>query len=230
MSQIHAFAEVDLLIDDGNYTDARLLLTRHLEENPSDRSARLYLLLINIKQTGPEPHEQEIERVRTLSELTNAEKDILRQIFVLGFKSAEQAGRQEQALAYQRLLRRLLLNQSLDQAIPRTEHRQVQRPWPESTEGQAVSNGNHNGSFRILRPAMAGASAMPASAIGHAREKIHISRAPWQTTVRAAGSSIGAALKFARDWSTSLYQGLNRVHNRSADVFRRISKHRAFPY
>src|ERR1044071_8194597 len=121
MSQIHAFAEVELLIRDRRYNDAKLLLTRHLEENSSDRSARLYLLLVDINQNGPVRYEEESDGLRTLSRLTESEKEILRQIFVLGFKSAEHEGRQEQALVYQRLLRRLLLNQSLDQAIPRTD-------------------------------------------------------------------------------------------------------------
>ena len=58
--------------------------------------------------------------MRSLSGFNAIEKEIVRRLFVLGVQSAEKEGRETQAWAYQRLLRRLLLDQPLDQSIPKS--------------------------------------------------------------------------------------------------------------
>src|SRR5436190_2748726 len=226
MAQIHhTFAEVDLFVRDGNYDAAKLLLTRYLEQNPSDREAKLYLLLVHVQQSGPVPHEEQIDGIRSLPHLTEPEKEILRQIFVLGFKSAEHDGRQEQALVYQRLLRRLLLNQSLDQAIPRTERR---RTPAEQIRAAVNDDGLFRGSrqapaLRILWPTMAGASATAANAIGQLREKIQLSWSPWHSAVRAGTDSIAAGLRRASSASTGTQGDLGRNQTKTAGSFRRTA-------
>jgi hypothetical protein len=224
MAQIdHAFAEVDVLLRDRQYDDAKLLLARHLEQNPSDREAKLYLLLADVHQSGPLPFEDEIDALRTLENLAEREKDILRQIFVLGFKSAEHDGREEQALIYQRLLRRLLLNQSLDQAIPRTRYR---RTSDKQTNGAIKSRGifvelRTPAMLRSFLPAMAEASATAASALGHAWEKIHISRSPWQATSRAALGSISATRRVADGLRAGVNERMISLRAKSPDLFHR---------
>jgi Bacterial SH3 domain len=113
-------SEIEILLSEGKYDVAQTSLMRHLEEQPSDRESSLYLLLVNATLEGPETYEEEIDRLRDLLNLTTIERDVVRRLFIIGFKAAEEAGRQDQAWAYQRLLRRLLLDQELDRSIPRT--------------------------------------------------------------------------------------------------------------
>src|SRR5689334_16006432 len=188
MAQIHhAFAKVDPLIREAKYEDAKSLLARDLEQDPTNRETQVYLLLVNVHENGPISFEDEIDRLRSYENLTERERDLIRQIFVLGFKSAEKDGREEQAMVYQRLLRRLLLNQSLDQTIPRTKPILTA---PNGTKSRGVvAQARQPAIVRMLRPAMAGASATAASAIGSAREKIHTSKRPWQATARTLKNS-----------------------------------------
>ena len=112
--------EIELLLSEGKYDVAKASLLQHLEQHPADRESSLYLLLVNATLTGPETYEAEIDRLRNLLDLNNTERDVVRRLFIIGFKAAEEAGREDQAWAYQRLLRRLLLDQELDRSIPRS--------------------------------------------------------------------------------------------------------------
>jgi hypothetical protein len=109
--------EIEPLLNEGKYEEARVLLSCSLEQDPSDRESRLYLLLVNVMLNGPIAYENDIDKLRDLVDLSNTEKEIVRRIFVLGFEAAEKDGREDQAWVYQRLLRRLLLAQALDQPI-----------------------------------------------------------------------------------------------------------------
>src|ERR1043166_1561359 len=120
-----AFAEIELFLSEGKFNDAKLLSTRLTEENPEDRQSKLYLLLVNVTANGPEPYEQEIDQLRNFSAFSEVEKEIVRRVFIAGFKSAEKEGREYQAWIYQRLLRRLLLDQALDQPISQPLHRSL---------------------------------------------------------------------------------------------------------
>src|SRR5262249_25129482 len=77
---------------------------------------------------------------------SDTEKAILRELFILGIKSGEKQSRQDQVWAYQRLLSRLLLNQPLDEYIPRRvagppPMNQRRAPVDESRrEGLRISN------------------------------------------------------------------------------------------
>jgi hypothetical protein len=62
-------------------------------------------------------YEEDIDQLRNLSNLNDSEKEIVRRLFVLGFKSARKEGREDQIRAYQQLLTRLQLNQPLEPSI-----------------------------------------------------------------------------------------------------------------
>jgi hypothetical protein len=115
-------AEVDVFLSDGRYDDAKALLAERLDKNPLDRESKLYLLLVNVILNGPAVYENDIDQLRSLSNFSDIEKEIVRRVFILGFESAKKEEREDQAWAYQRLSRRLLLNQRLDQPIPKSGH------------------------------------------------------------------------------------------------------------
>ena len=108
------FSELELLLNERKYQEAKARLTRRLASDPLNRDAGLYLLLVTVIIEGPLPHQHEINRLRGLSDLSETGKDVVRRVFLLAFNAAEKEGREKQAWVYQRLLRRLLLNQPLD--------------------------------------------------------------------------------------------------------------------
>jgi hypothetical protein len=131
-------AEVDVFLSDGRYDDAKALLAERLDKNPLDRESKLYLLLVNVILNGPAVYEDDIDQLRSLSDFSDIEKEIVRRLFILGFESAKKEVREDQAWAYQRLSRRLLLNQRLDQPIPKSAARALrmnQRHAPELVDG-----------------------------------------------------------------------------------------------
>jgi len=113
------FDQIEFLLNKAKYEYAEALLFQLLNQDPSDRESRLYLLLVNVTREGPVLYEEDIDQLRNLSNLDDSEKEIVRKLFVLGFKSAKKEGRKDQIWAYQQLLTRLLLNQPLEPPIPR---------------------------------------------------------------------------------------------------------------
>lgn len=79
--------------------------------------ARLMLLLANVSKFGSEPFNDQIEELRFIGDLSSNERHIIQQIFSVCFQFAEREGRTLQKFVYQRLIRRLLLNQPLDLSI-----------------------------------------------------------------------------------------------------------------
>jgi Bacterial SH3 domain len=117
------FSQIEFFLSEAKYEYAEALLFQLLNQDPSDRESRLYLLLVNVTREGPVLYEEDIDQLRNLSNLDDNEKEIVRKLFVLGFKSAKKEGRKDQIWAYQELLRRLLLNQQLEPPIPRSSAR-----------------------------------------------------------------------------------------------------------
>jgi hypothetical protein len=115
------FSEIDRLLEQGNYDEAKARLGRRLDQNPHDRETELYLLFLNITVRGPLTYESEINRLRFVSDLSPAATEVVRKIFLLAFDAAQKAGREKQAWVYQRLLRRLVLNQPLGSATLQDE-------------------------------------------------------------------------------------------------------------
>jgi len=120
------FDQIEGFLNKAKYEYAEALLFQLLNQDPSHRKSRLYLLLVNVTREGPVLHEEDIDQLRNLSNLDDSEKEIVRKLFVLGLKSAKKEGRKDQILAYQELLRRLLLHQQLKPPIPRSSARTPQ--------------------------------------------------------------------------------------------------------
>lgn len=94
------------------------------EEGRPDRKAQLSILLARIQVDGAQTHEREIDRLRAFDDLSDIEREIVREIFCLGFDAAEKEQRQDKMWAYRWLLARLLLNHTLDQPIPLNDRSQ----------------------------------------------------------------------------------------------------------
>lgn len=123
LPSVPGHTDIELLLQEGKYQEAAALLSQRLDQFPSDRETNLYLLLVNVIVHGPEAFEDSIDELRGSVDLNETEKDILRRLFLLGYRAAETRGQKEQIWAYQRLLRRLLLDQPLNQPIPKSvEH------------------------------------------------------------------------------------------------------------
>jgi hypothetical protein len=117
------FDQIEFFLKKAKYEYAEALLFQLLNQDPSDRESKLYLLLVNVTREGPVLYEEDIDQLRNLSNLNDREKEIVRRLFVLGFKSAKKEGREDQILAYQQLLTRLQLNQPLEPSILRSSAR-----------------------------------------------------------------------------------------------------------
>jgi len=89
-----------------------------------NRQAQLSDLLARIQINGVASHEQEIDQIRAVEHLSESEREIVLEIFRFGYEAAEMERRQDKMWVYQRLLRRLLLHQPLDQPIPLNERSQ----------------------------------------------------------------------------------------------------------
>jgi hypothetical protein len=124
MTQIvqHPFdrSRIELLLQENKLIEALALLRQCKSEGLPERETYLYVLFAQARLHGPEPYEADIDALRCLSDLNDREKEMVRRIFLHAFQVAEKASQEEKKWAYQRLLRRLLLGQPLDQPIPIT--------------------------------------------------------------------------------------------------------------
>jgi len=118
------FKTEQLRSSQGKNANAPLHSAQLDERDSSNRQAQLSSLLGRIQVDGAQTHEQEIDRLRAVDDLSDTEREIVRKIFCLGFDAAEKERRQNKMWVYQRLLRRLLLHQPLDEPIPLNERSQ----------------------------------------------------------------------------------------------------------
>jgi len=119
------YSLVQRLIQEAHYDQAIAALSQRIEAQPHDRMARLLLLLANVSQFGTGPFSGQIEELRLFTDLSSNERHIVRQIFLVCFQHAERDGQTIQKIVYQRLIRRLMLNQPLDLSI--TEAREIEQ-------------------------------------------------------------------------------------------------------
>ena len=112
------------LLQDRLYDRAIVTLSQRIESQPGDRMARLLLLLANVSQFGTGPFNRQIEELRLVADLSSDERHIVRKIFLVCFQHAERDSQTLQKIVYQRLIRRLMLNQPLDLSI--TEAREIE--------------------------------------------------------------------------------------------------------
>jgi hypothetical protein len=131
--------EIDPLLKQDPRRDAAALLPQPCAAVTPERHNRLVTLLRDVRLHGPQEFEDAIDELRGWPDLTAGEKDLIRQIFLIGYQAAEAAGNHEQTWAYQRLLRRLLLGVPLNHKIPATPRHppvngapQAVLPLPES--------------------------------------------------------------------------------------------------
>jgi hypothetical protein len=110
---------VEQLLQEKKYEQAIALLCERVDAAPADRTARLLLLLANVLVFGPVPFEKQIDDLRSHFDLTETDRNIVRQIFLAAFQHAERTGDENKQRIYQRLLRRQVLGQPLD--VPITE-------------------------------------------------------------------------------------------------------------
>jgi hypothetical protein len=87
-------SEIDLLLDAGKYEDAKVLLS-FLDAHRLDHESWLHLLLINVTLDGAIPYKDEIDGLRSLLDPSDVEKEIIRKIFLLASKPAEEERRDQ---------------------------------------------------------------------------------------------------------------------------------------
>src|SRR5215470_7850012 len=112
--------EIDSFHSQGGNDLVTALIAHGSDNNLSDRERKLCNLLREVTVKGLAAFEDDIDQLRGFCNFSDTEKAILLELFMLGIKSGEKESRQDQVWAYQSLLRRLLLNQPLDQSIPRS--------------------------------------------------------------------------------------------------------------
>ncbi|MGE5816698.1 MAG: AgmX/PglI C-terminal domain-containing protein [Deltaproteobacteria bacterium] len=116
---------IEILLAENKFAEALALLSA--DQAPFDRETSLYALLLRLRLYGPEYCERDIDGLRALTDFNDHEKTLVRRIFLYAFQMAEKANQEEKKWAYQRLLRRLLLGQPLNQPIPFTSKKMPAR-------------------------------------------------------------------------------------------------------
>jgi hypothetical protein len=148
-------AEIDSFHSQERNDLVTALIARRLDDNLSDRERKLCNLLTKVTVNGPAAYGEAVDQLRSFCNFTDTQKAILRELFILGVKSGEKGSRQDQVWAYQRLLSRLLLNQPVDQSIPRSvagappmnqRHAPIYEPKP---EGLRISNISLHGLVKL---------------------------------------------------------------------------------
>jgi len=88
------FSEIELFLEAGKYEDAKVL-SAFLEHDALDRESRLRLLLIHTTLDGPAACQDEIDRLRNLLDPSPAERELIRKIFLVDSKPAEERARKD---------------------------------------------------------------------------------------------------------------------------------------
>jgi len=132
------YSRVQRLLQEGRYDHAIAMLSRRVESQPLDRAARLLLLFANMSKFGPGEFKQQIEEIRFINDLCGNERYIVQQIFLVGFRHAAQEGQTIQKMAYQCLIRRLMLGQPLDVSI--SEAREIEEECSNPSFAEAISH------------------------------------------------------------------------------------------
>lgn len=129
------YSRIQRLLQEANYDDAIAMLSRRVQCQPLDRAARLLLLLANMSKFGPGEFKRQIEEIRFIDDLCGNERYIVQQIFLIGFRHAAQEGQTIQKMAYQCLIRRLMLRQPLDVSISEAQEIEEECSNPSFAEG-----------------------------------------------------------------------------------------------
>ena len=99
-------------------------------------------LFASVKLYNVYGYEKQIESIKLLSDLTEKEREITREIFLIRSEEAQKRGMQDEAHEYQRLATRVILGQSLVEPAPEARVEQTQakqeevKPPPRKPEQQ----------------------------------------------------------------------------------------------
>jgi hypothetical protein len=133
-------AERDL--KDGNYKDAIAALEPVVKNNAENQEARLLHLLASVKLYNIYGYEKEIESLTSISNFSEKERGLAREIFLTRFEEARKRGQEEEARRHQRLASRVILGQPLTEPAPETKAEEtstqwgVVKPFPEKKVGK----------------------------------------------------------------------------------------------
>ena len=124
-------------LKESNFKDAIAVLEPCVKNSPSNQEAYLLHLLASIKLYNIYGYEKQIESLKGLSNLTEKERGIAREVFLLRFEEGRKRGQEEEAREYQRLASRVILGQPLTEPSPpaKADETPVQKgevkPFPE---------------------------------------------------------------------------------------------------
>ncbi len=132
----------------GNYREAISTLDTIIKSNPEHQEARLLHLYASLKLYNIYGYEKQIESLRLLSELSEREREIVREIFLIRSEEAQKQRRKDEAREYERLATRVILGQSLVEPAPektltKTQPRRAEREvleFPRKVQNQFQSN------------------------------------------------------------------------------------------
>ncbi|HEV8720826.1 MAG TPA: SH3 domain-containing protein [Candidatus Binatia bacterium] len=149
-------SEIELLLNAGKYEDAKVLLS-FLDAHRLDHESWLHLLLINVTLDGAIPYKDEIDGLRSLLDPSDVEKEIIRKIFLLASKPAEEGELPDKAKLLQDRESELLtlkkqlpeLRASKEEIMPSLEETVVQNGEPRTKE--AALNALENRFTEIIR-------------------------------------------------------------------------------
>jgi hypothetical protein len=122
---------------EGNYKNAIAALESTVKNNPADQEARLVHLLASIRLYNVYGYETQVESIKSLSNLSEKERGIAREIFLIRSDEARNRGQEDDAREYQRLASRVILGQSLAEKAPEAKavepptQRGEVKPFPE---------------------------------------------------------------------------------------------------
>jgi hypothetical protein len=153
-------ARFERLMEEKNYAEARAVLEELLEKDPQDRVGRLFYLLATIKIEGVAAVEEQVSELAALTDLTEKEREIVRQIFLTAFGEAEKEGDETKARMYEEWMRRLVQGVPLGEPGPTatetseapTEKKNPDAPFTPAQAGSSVP-------IQAVAPATAGAMA-----------------------------------------------------------------------
>lgn len=123
-------------LKDGNFKEAISALEPFLQSNPENVEARLLYLLASVKRFNIYGYEKQIDSVRDLTNLSEKQRELAREIFLLRSEEARKQGREEDAREYRSLAVRVILGQSLREQ--RTEAKTVEVLPQQKTENKPV--------------------------------------------------------------------------------------------
>jgi predicted nucleic acid-binding Zn ribbon protein len=121
------------LISEGHFQEAISNLEKILKENPDNNEAGLIHLLACVKHYNIYGYEKQIESIKGLPDLTEKERGLAREIFLLAAEESRKTGKEEKAREYQRLATRVILGQ-ISTEVPSEIRKET--PAPKTKEAQ----------------------------------------------------------------------------------------------